>query len=227
MLVTPSSHGSSGKPMWTWVHQLLLKLYWNTDTKFFFLSNHHIKSKPANALIRPSIQTGHLHVFCATMKEDFFCSIEPDTSTLSKVEVEMHKSKAQPWAYDMGEAAETWFTKACGLPTKLVYLPKESHRSVLGNAAGNFNAENGITFADCAQYLIANASSLAALQNMLEEDKFDIKPLRPNIVIDALSSSSSNLKPWEEDFWAGLKVGKAAHFELTANCARCASIDIE
>lgn len=194
------------------------------------LSNHHISTHPPNALIRPSIVHDRLVVSCKDHSQfgSYQCDLEPDTTDLSDIEVLMHQSKSTPRAYDMGPAAETWFTQACGVQTKFVYLPRDAHRPVLGNIAASYSASNdGITFQDCAQYLIATQASLREVQKMVgasEERPFDIKPLRPNIVV---ASGRDQLKPWAEDFWSGLQVCEEVRFEVTANCARCNSIDVK
>lgn len=191
----------------------------------FTFRNHHIKGSPINALIRPSIQGDQLIVHCDAVRGAFQCPLVLDTTRLSNLEVVMHKSKATPWAYDVGSAAETWFTQACGVPTKLVYLPPQSYRPVLGNVSADFKQDKGITFSDCASYLVTSGSSLRAVNEMLDDAAFDVKPLRPNMVVD---SRNDQLVPWDEDYWRALEVGEdSARFETTSNCARCSSIDIE
>lgn len=181
-------------------------------------------------MIRPSIVNSRLVVSCKDHSQfgSYECDLEPDTTDLSDIEVLMHQSKSTPQAYDMGPDAESWFTQACGIQTKLVYLPRDAHRPVLGNIAASYSASNdGITFQDCAQYLIATQASLREVQKMVgasEERPFDIKPLRPNVVV---ASQADMLEPWDEDFWAGLQAGENLRFEVTANCARCNSIDIK
>lgn len=193
-------------------------------TSFFWsIRNHHISSHPVNALIHPTIDGNEMTVTCPTMDQPFKTSMSPAITDLKKIEVVMHKSKTTPWAFDMGEQAEAWFTQACGVQTKLVYLPSESYRPVLGNIAGDFKPKKGITFTDCASYMVATSPSLRAVQKMLDNPDFDVKPLRPNIVVE---SKTRKLQAWEEDFWSRLKIGDAC-FDTTSNCVRCSSIDIE
>lgn len=48
----------------------------------------------------------------------------------------------------------------------------------------------------------------------------DITKFRANIVVSGVE------KPYEEDFWAELRVGKDITVKLTQNCARCATLNV-
>ena len=83
--------------------------------------------------------------------------------------------------------------------------------------------EDGLTFADIAAYLVSNHKSHLDVEQRVgtevEEEKF-----RPNIVVDGAEA------PWEEDYWGEIAVGdeeKGTRIAFTANCARCASINVD
>jgi len=182
--------------------------------------NHHITTNPRNALIRPRIEGNNLIVSCTYNAADFQISLRPDVKDPEIHPISMHSSDVN--GFDMGPEAEDWFTKACGVTTKLIYLPDNKARKVLGNVSQGKD-KSGITFADCASYLIASQASLDSMSEMLGR-KMDMLPLRPNIVV---ASPTSQLEAWSEDYWSILKIGsEKVHFDVTANCGRCASLDV-
>ncbi len=99
----------------------------------------------------------------------------------------------------------------------------------------------GITFADVAPYLIVTEESLNDVSSRLEDRmNMDITKFRPNIVL------SGSEKPYDEDFWAALKIyptdkkndnndnfkddsndNEIIDLVLTQNCGRCQSINID
>lgn len=101
-----------------------------------------------------------------------------------------------------------------------------------------------LTFADCAPYLLASLTSLSDVAGRLpspEGANLDVARFRPNLVIAGAAEK------WEEDFWgevgvlpcegveAGVKGGmkgkkaqaEKCRFQLTANCVRCASLNVD
>ena len=94
-----------------------------------------------------------------------------------------------------------------------------------------------ITFADCSAYLVVTTESLADVSARLPGgEEMDVTKFRPNIVLSGSGAA------WEEDFWGTLEFlrssdegleeekseeGEAARLLLTANCARCVSINID
>ena len=89
-----------------------------------------------------------------------------------------------------------------------------------------------ITFADLAPYLVATEESLDDVSSRLPE-RMDITKFRPNIVI------SGSPKPWDEDYWGSLSIrcgartenaelkGSTIDLDITANCVRCTSINVD
>ena len=88
-----------------------------------------------------------------------------------------------------------------------------------------------ITFADCAPYLVVTEKSLADVsRRMSGGEQIDITKFRPNIVVDGGADAA-----WEEDFWGGLafrtqeerQESSKVELELTANCGRCVSLNVD
>lgn len=93
--------------------------------------------------------------------------------------------------------------------------------------------DEGITFADCAPYLIITEESFNdAAKRFPAGSMLDITKFRPNIVL-----SGSNAA-YEEDFWAQLLITNVTDVKqkkeqmgveliLTQNCVRCTSINVD
>lgn len=86
--------------------------------------------------------------------------------------------------------------------------------------------ETGITFADFASYLVVSETSKDEVSNRLPDDEeMDMTKFRPNIVVKGAPTA------FEEDFWAEIKIGEGddtdARVELTANCPRCTSLNVD
>lgn len=171
--------------------------------------------------------------------------LQPETSNLRIVDVVMHSSPTE--AYDMGAQYNRWFSECFGYEVVLVYLG-ENLRPVLGNLSPNaasgrpatsswFSSitnnipllgtstkeeEEGITFADCAPFLVVTEESLSNVSTRLPDgEEMDITKLRPNIVL----SGSPNA--WDEDFWGGIRIRENVDIILTQNCVRCVSLNVD
>lgn len=93
--------------------------------------------------------------------------------------------------------------------------------------------EKGITFADCAPYLLTSTTSLHSLPPPANSAEDTILKFRPNILI------SNAAEAWEEDFWGELTItpSSASHNNTDSasmtiihcihNCGRCKSINID
>ncbi|KAL3417487.1 MOSC domain-containing protein [Phlyctema vagabunda] len=79
-----------------------------------------------------------------------------------------------------------------------------------------------IAFSDCAPLLIASESSLTDVHpRVTDGPEISMEKFRPNIVVDGEGK-------WDEDFWGELKFGDAKlPIRLTANCARCVSLNVD
>lgn len=180
-----------------------------------------------------------------TQGRDIEIPLQPETTSLEVVDVVMHSSPTK--AYDMGSQYNRWFSECFGYEVVLVYLG-ENLRPVLGNLSpnaangqsakssswfssvasnipllGTSTKENeGITFADCAPFLVVTEESVADVSTRLPDgEEMDITKFRPNIVL----SGSSNA--WDEDFWGGIRVRGDLDIILTQNCVRCVSLNVD
>lgn len=205
--------------------------------------NMHVTHYPAMTLFHPSLTETHVEVRYRMANPRL---IEPNSSTnstlkiplipdfekLDTLEVVMHESKTT--AYKMLEEYNHWFSECFGYKVVLAYLG-DGLRPVLGNLPptsqpnGWFSSiasylpgrrDSGISFSDCAPFLVVSEASLEDVHIRLQGDeKMDITKFRPNIVLDGEEK-------WDEDFWGGLRI-KDTEIILTANCIRCTSVNID
>jgi uncharacterized protein YcbX len=178
--------------------------------------------------------------------------LRPNTNDLSTIEVEMHKSPTKAYqmpqeyndwfssCYDkevilvyLGEHLRPVLmsSSANGQQQQTTSNSATGWLSSIANTAANYLPTSltssvpspGITFADCAPYLIASSRSMDSLQSRLDPSSsdFDILKFRPNIIVSGAS------EPWEEDFWSQLTIGSKTTIECVHNCGRCKSINID
>ncbi|KAI0111338.1 MOSC N-terminal beta barrel domain-containing protein [Daldinia grandis] len=100
---------------------------------------------------------------------------------------------------------------------------------------------SGLAFNEAAPFLLTSKASLRNVSARLPSgQEMDMIKFRPNIVVDEVWEESSGsedsgdgadapstLAAWDEDFWAELLVGSTQRLALTANCARCVSINVD
>ncbi|KAI9738857.1 MAG: hypothetical protein M1834_008364 [Cirrosporium novae-zelandiae] len=167
--------------------------------------------------------------------------LQPDTTNLESIQVTMHRSSTQ--AYNMGTEFNRWFSDCLGYDVVLAYIG-DNTREVLGNLAPGANGQSSswissitsslpvlgsdtekasIGFSDCAPFLVVTETSLDDVSARLSAgEKMDITKFRPNIVV-----GSSELGAYEEDFWGELTINNETKIDLTANCGRCMSINVD
>ncbi|PUU73569.1 hypothetical protein B9Z19DRAFT_1117310 [Tuber borchii] len=152
--------------------------------------------------------------------------LQPHTSGLVTREIVMHSSACMD--YDMGDGFSDFFSACLGFPTRLVYLGS-SRRPVIGNIAPMEQPGANscsllrrkkveISFADIAPIMITSMASFRCVDDMIGE-QMDVTKFRPNMVVSS--------EDGEEDFWGELLVGYDKRISLTANCARCNSINVD
>lgn len=189
-------------------------------------------------------------------------AFEPDTEGLEQMEVDLHGSKTK--ALNMGRNVNGWFTDCFGWQVLCVYMPEGTTRQVLGNLSPNAAAngtesstsnswfssfaayvpeslkgkqeDEGITFADCAPYLVVTEESVKDVSSRLPDGaEMDITKFRANIVLEGA------VEAYEEDYWGAISIlpsttadgepanGNAGSLEilLTQNCLRCQSLNID
>ena len=218
------------------------------------LENMTITYYPELALFLQSIdeEAGSFTVtYCPPGAEKMSLDIplEPDVGNLEAMDVQLHNSPAK--AYRMDERVNEWFSSCFGYEVVLAYLGP-NRRPVLGNVSpnavrnksagskswlssvtsslpnftgGKNGEEDGITFTDLAAYLVVTEESLQEVSSRFSDGtEMDITKFRPNIVL------SGSQKAYEEDYWGVIIItSKSATTEivLTANCARCVSINVD
>ncbi|KAL8706579.1 MAG: hypothetical protein Q9201_000392 [Fulgogasparrea decipioides] len=122
--------------------------------------------------------------------------------------------------------ANGWFS------TFTTYIP-----TYLKTKDENERTEEGLTFADCAPYLIITEESVENVSARLPDGReMDVTKFRPNIVLEGAE------KAYEEDFWGAISILSSGNtatstmqqpdqnpvdLTLTQNCIRCQSLDID
>ncbi|KAI0132244.1 MOSC domain-containing protein [Xylariales sp. AK1849] len=162
--------------------------------------------------------------------------LHPDVDGLPTIDIELMGSKAT--AYRMDEEFSSWFSSCLGYDTILVYIgdgkrpvlahsPKQEQKkkgwysSITSYISGQTDESDWLTFNEAAPLLIASEASLEDVSSRLPAgETMDMMRFRPNIVVDGSGQ-------WDEDFWAELLIGGKHRLALTANCARCMSINID
>ncbi|KAI5193699.1 MOSC domain-containing protein [Aureobasidium subglaciale] len=174
----------------------------------------------------------------------------PDTTSLERIEVTMHSSPTS--AYKMGDEHNKWLSTCLGYDTVLAYLGENERPVLMSThqksnqpqsqqtggwlssitsklptsigtiISGETEADDKITFADCAPFLVVSEASLHDVSRRLpESEEMDISKFRPNIIISGAESS------WEEDYWSELQTSSGVKLHLVQNCVRCVSVNID
>lgn len=165
--------------------------------------------------------------------------LEPDTSGLERVEVNLYDSTCM--GYRMLEHYSSWFSACLGFESILVYVgdgrrpvlgtmsphsQKQQSRGWLSSMASYVTGSNeedphALTFTCVAAYLITTEASVKEVSSRLPPgEEMDMRKFRPNIVIDGEGV-------FDEDFWGEIEIGKGPRFVMTGNCGRCRSINID
>ncbi|KAI1268862.1 hypothetical protein F5Y18DRAFT_169883 [Xylariaceae sp. FL1019] len=96
-----------------------------------------------------------------------------------------------------------------------------------------------LVFNECAPFLLTSRASLRDVSTRLPAgETMDMRKFRPNIVVDE-TEEEGKLQAWDEDYWAEVVIRRKGtrdenseyveqtRLALTANCARCVSINID
>ena len=119
-------------------------------------------------------------------------------------------------AIEVSTEASLWFTQIVGIPTRLVYMPEESHRKT--DAQYSLTGKEITSFSDGYPILIIGQSSLDDLNSRLE-NQVNINRFRPNFVF-------TEGKPFEEEAWHEFSIGNIRFFGVKP-CARCIMTTID
>lgn len=185
-------------------------------------------------------------------KDHISIPLQPATQSLEKIQIDMHHSPTP--AYNMGAYYNDWFSAHLGHEVILAFVGSNS-RAVLGNLSPNavranptpqpatsslFNTlswiipsfkpapvededDSRIAFQDCAHFLVVTTESLADVSARLPAGQtMDVTKFRPNIVLSGAEGGA-----WAEDYWGELAIVDDVVVQLTANCVRCQSINID
>jgi uncharacterized protein len=129
--------------------------------------------------------------------------------------VEINLWRSQFKVSPAGEQADAWLSQAAGQPLRLMWIDDPTRRPVDPEYAHPGDVVNG---ADGYPLLLANAASLAALNDWIIEDGGEPVPMtrfRPNVVIEGAPA-------WAEDDWVGrrIRIGDV-EFRMPKPCGRC------
>lgn len=170
----------------------------------------------------------------------------PDVEELGLEQVKINMHHSPTVGYDMGKQYNDWFSECFGYEVVLAYIGS-NRREILGNMPPRANVKSqarswmstiassipifgsappgvdeGISFADCAPYLVISETSWENAQRRLPEgEELDISKFRPNIIVSGADEE------FEEDYWAELEIGNGIKLVLTQNCARCNSLNVD
>lgn len=156
--------------------------------------------------------------------------LQPDSVKLERIQIEMHTTLDYP-AYRMPDTINTWFSECFGYKVILAYMgdgigiKKQDGRTQSWISAIKpiiSRQINAVNFSDTAALLVTSEASLEDLHPRLGDgEKAVMEKFRPNIVVDGTGA-------WDEDFWGELTVLPLdIRIVLTANCARCTSINVD
>jgi uncharacterized protein len=118
-------------------------------------------------------------------------------------------------AMEVNAFISEWFTKALGMPARLVYMPENSRRNVDENYALNNEV---VSFADGYPILLIGQSSLDDLNSRLQET-IPMDRFRPNLVFTGGDA-------FAEDQWENFEI-QDLHFRVAKPCARCVLTTID
>ncbi|MES2516834.1 MAG: MOSC N-terminal beta barrel domain-containing protein [Bacteroidota bacterium] len=119
-------------------------------------------------------------------------------------------------AIEVSTVASAWFSQALNSPTRLVYMPENSHRKT--DISYSLKGNEITSFSDGYPILITGQSSLDDLNNRLT-NAVSINRFRPNFVF-------TGGEPFEEDAWHEFTIGNIRFFGVKP-CARCIMTTID
>jgi uncharacterized protein YcbX len=115
----------------------------------------------------------------------------------------------------VSDAVDAWFTVKLGIPTRLVYMPDETHRT----ADPRYTTQGTIaSFADAYPALLIGQASLDDLNSRLLE-KLPMNRFRPNIVF-------TGGDPYSEDLMNHITINGVDMYGVKL-CARCVMTTID
>ena len=177
------------------------------DEEGMFLSQ---RSEPRLALIRIEIGTDRLTVSAPGMP-----ALELDLDPARDDTLPVHLWGDDVAATRIGADEDGWFRAFLGRRVRLVHVPDEHLRQVDPEFARQGDL---VGFADGYPFLLASESSLAALNERLDEP-LPMNRFRPNLIV-------RGAEPWAEDGWDRIRMGDIV-FHVVKPCARCSITTVD
>jgi uncharacterized protein YcbX len=162
------------------------------------------RTHPALARIVPTLDSGRLTLRCEGCAD----LVVDAVGARPAVTVSVWRQPCE--AFDAGEAAAEWLSRALGDPVRLVQIAPDSTRMANREFVGERDVP--VAFADGYPLLVCSVASLAELNRRLETP-VPMERFRPNLVLTGLT-------PFAEDQIGSLRVG-AVRLSLVKPCTRC------
>lgn len=177
------------------------------DEKNQFLTQREF---PKMAMINVEIAENALHI--SNNAERIHIPFMPETDEFTRVQIWRSKCKAKIYANSINK----WFSDVLQTNCRLALMSEETKRKV--NYFYAVHADDYVSFADGYPFLLIGESSLADLNEKLE-NPVPMNRFRPNFVI-------KDSEAFAEDDWKKIKIGDAI-FHVVKPCARCVMTTID
>jgi uncharacterized protein YcbX len=180
--------------------------------------------------------------------------LEPDTSSLELIDIEMHKAPTQ--AYKMDAKYNDWLSSCFEYETVLAYIGENtrkvrcsalSYKTPIASQTNGDNAASGwlssvSSIASKATGMIMGTESKPTeirfsdvapflfVSSRSMDDVHNRLPEGQNMDITKFRPNvivSGAKEPWDEDYWGELTIGGATKVICEHNCGRCKSINID
>ena len=170
------------------------------------------REHPRMALISPRLKSDTLELRAPGMLRLEIALGLPDPADEVTREVTLWDDTVL--AYDCDEVTATWFSKALGMPCRLVRFHPGASR--FASAKWTAGVKAPTLFSDGYPVLVIGSASLADLNDRLvaaDREPIPMNRFRPNIVIDGIEA-------FEEDFADNFTLGEA-RLKPVKPCPRC------
>jgi uncharacterized protein YcbX len=169
------------------------------------------REHPQLALFKIAIETEGLQVIYTTDGSSIHIPFEPLKPDMLDVVIWDDTCTGQL----VSDAANAWFTGKLSKPTRLVYMPDETHRAT----DPRYTSQGTIaSFADAYPALLIGQASLDDLNSRLA-DKLPMNRFRPNIVF-------TGGEPYSEDLMNHISINGTDMYGVKL-CARCVMTTID
>ncbi len=168
------------------------------------------RTLPELALVEPVITADSLYLM-APGQRDFLVPLQqPDSVAESAKTIKVRVWGDQCEAIDQGEAVAQWFSRAMGIPCRLVRIGAGYDRPVDAKYDRGQTAQ--VSFADGYPLLLVSEASLDDLNRRLAEP-LPMNRFRPNLVVSGCSA-------YAEDEWQQIQIQNVP-LDVVKPCTRC------